>query len=376
LLNNRFVRIMFVGTLLVSGLGMTSWSAKAAGKSASLTQNSNLSSVSFANEKTGWMAGSGVIMKSVDGGEHFAIQYKGSASTQLTLQVINDQTVIAWGAADGTGLGSILETTDGGSVWHVRKHPAGKLADVQFISSSVGYAVTGQAAYDQPSAMYRTIDSGMTWSRIQTPISPEAVGFYNSKDGWIVGPHSNGFFHTTDGGKTWRRWGKSLPNWTVTRANIVPTGLDQVWAQLVGDSGMSQNPYTIFHTVNGKSWMPVLGISTAGAGPAPGVPGGKVTSGPGNDSGPMAVVDSNTIRVAGLCYACGNGTTSVYGTTDGGVHWKKDTSIMAAIGFPGLHGMSFVDANHGWLLEATAGSSKLLRTIDGGTSWRQVYPIL
>lgn len=80
-------------------------------------------------------------------------------------------------------------------------------------------------------------------------------------------------------------------------------------------------------------------------------------------------------RSAGVVVAIG-AEAAVYVTHDGGVHWTRrgvdagDVYVMSA---------SFVDPMHGWLLGFGAistglGSTVLLRTTDGGATWKDLGP--
>ncbi len=81
-------------------------------------------------------------------------------------------------------------------------------------------------------------------------------------------------------------------------------------------------------------------------------------------------------RSAGVAVAIG-AEAAVYMTRDGGAHWTRrnvdagDVYVMSA---------SFVDPMHGWLLGFGAvstglGSTVLLRTMDGGATWKDLGPV-
>lgn len=68
----------------------------------------------------------------------------------------------------------------------------------------------------------------------------------------------------------------------LTGSVIRSAGANDAWIELIGESGMTQTSYSLFHTKDGgKTWQTVLANSTAGGGPAPGIAAGD-TAGPKN----------------------------------------------------------------------------------------------
>ena len=92
-------------------------------------QGSNLHSVQFVNQTTGYAVGDfGVILKTTDGGTSWSIQSSGISSNLYGLFFTEENTGTAIG-----GSGTILRTADGGSTWTVA-HPT--------VSGDVGAGVT------------------------------------------------------------------------------------------------------------------------------------------------------------------------------------------------------------------------------------------
>ncbi len=337
-----------------------------------------LTGVGFAKPKLGWVVGNGVILRTVDGGTHFTPQYHTSLTLQ-SIQVLNASDVVAWGG------NRYVITTDGGRHWRTAVHPGSKatgnvpIASVHFVTPKLGYLLVG--AYGSVASLYQTMDGGLRWKQIAIPPSTVCAAFSNVRDGWLVttstNTHIGGFYHTVDGGAHWVKTQTESATiyWYLAGATIYPTGAHEAYAQVVAQGGMSQSSYTIFHTINGTKWTPVLGISTAGSGPAPGVGKIKVATGPGYDAGPMAVIGRNDIKVMGGMEATGIGTVSLATSSDGGNKWTSYSPIPGANGYIALGStMSFVNASDGWLLDEGIGSSVLLHTINGGASWQGVYP--
>jgi hypothetical protein len=124
---------------------------------------------------------------------------------------------------------------------------------------------------------------------------------------------------TLDGGQTWqnvmtRKLFSSL-NGILIRSN----GADDAWIECIGDSGMTQTSYSLFHTKDGgKQWQTVIANSTAGGGPAPGFPT-DYNKGPintGSKPGALYVVNPDVAYMGGQCPACDKPNTIGW-TTDG-----------------------------------------------------------
>jgi len=80
----------------------------------------------------------------------------------------------------------------------------------------------------------------------------------------------------------------------------------------------------------------------------------------------VSFVDANTGWVAGGWQVCGGscgGTSDLLSRTDdGGATWTRQTTPIAY----GLHAVAFVDANTGW---AVGGLGSIVHTTDGGATW-------
>ncbi len=370
--------LVMMGTLAGISVGSADAATKAVTAKITTAPMPALSGVGFANDQLGWLVGNQVIMKTTDGGIHFVTQYRPKVNLQ-NIQVLNPREVIAWGGD------SILATTNGGGNWKILSVPGLKtgnsdqILSLHFFNANEGYVLLG--GFGTTSFLYLTKDGGAHWTKVWVPGTTMAVGFHNTQDGWLISASTNkvdgGFYRTVDGGKHWTKTQTESANkfWYVTGGTIDPVGIKEAYAQVVGQPGMSQSSYTIFHTKNGVTWQPILGISTAGGGFAPGVGKGKVAVGPGYDAGPMAVIGTKDIKVAGGMNATGIGAVSIASTSNGGAKWTTYPTIPGANGFfTPEAGMSFVNANDGWLLDSGNGSSELYATHNGGATWKSVYP--
>ncbi len=336
-----------------------------------------LQTVRFVSSTTGYMAGNGIILKTADGGQIFTTAAHASVNlTGLSVARTTTATVAAWGNH------SILVSHNSGSNWSASTLPH-TVQQVDFATSSIGFAITGHqgspAGYAAFPAwvLWRTIDGGAHWIQVPTSSPPASISFGAASVGWMSTANGD-IFRTGNSGQTWNLV-TQIPTTNAESTSLKPfvslhaASAQICWALVVGGSGMNQASYSVFRTTNGTNWSPVLATSTAGAGPAPGNPG-KVPPGPGSSPGPMAVVGGSSSAVlAGECRACGFGTTSVSSTQNAGASWNNFPTIQnggASIS------MSFVSPSEGWLLDSSgADIFTLLQTLDGGSTWKEVYPM-
>ncbi|HID23406.1 MAG TPA: hypothetical protein EYP14_13550, partial [Planctomycetaceae bacterium] len=135
---------------------------------------------------------------------------------------------------------------------------------VDFVGTGTGWAVGDRGV------VWRTIDGGRTWRRLPTPVecSLRDVCFLTDQVGWVVGggfePFTQSPFgvvlHTTDGGRTWKRLDREqLPLLVAVRFFGPQTGI----VVGVGASEAGPSRTAVFVTTDGgKSWEPLAGEVT------------------------------------------------------------------------------------------------------------------
>jgi photosystem II stability/assembly factor-like uncharacterized protein len=130
--------------------------------------------------------------------------------------------------------GQIYRTTDGGVNWTPVTINLTTTTDTEdilysgitFINSTVGFCVGGSRSFDD-NFILKTIDGGVTWSRIPNPSSTYnfymSVDFSSDKVGYISGgnPGQNAscILKTSDGGDTWST--SYLPSPRLSRMQVV-----------------------------------------------------------------------------------------------------------------------------------------------------------
>jgi len=276
--------------------------------SAAETPRGPVTALRLADFKSGWSGGEGWIARTDDAGRTWKTQWK-QTGTVRQLFALNGRE--AWATVESGDAGGLklLHTSDGGKKWQeTGTSPNGGF--LHFVSSREGFS--GNA---------RTTDGGRTWTDSKKPEGTVGEAYFHDRDnGWAVAS-SNGKFsvqRTTDGGQSWQPALIRVTEAPVTDAVIRSAGKKDAWVVLVGDSGMSQTSYSLFHTSDGgDSWIPVLANNQAGSGPAPGfgMDEKHVPRNNGNGPGAFYVVGPKVAFMGGICSACDRRTADVPGST-------------------------------------------------------------
>ncbi|GGA03631.1 hypothetical protein GCM10008018_57090 [Paenibacillus marchantiophytorum] len=327
--------------------------------SASNVSMSTITAVRLADAKSGWIGGKGWIAHTNNGGTQWQVQYQGAGDAKQIF-ALNGQD--AWAVFGEEG--KLVNTKDGGQHWA----SVGQMPNAAFL-----HFVTKQEAF---SGNAHTVDGGVKWTKM--PVPEGTVGdayFHDAKNGWAVKQVKDAIEvdRTQDGGKTWKAVLSRKSAVAPTGAVIRSAGADDAWVELIGESGMTQTSYSLFHTKDGgKNWQTVLANSTAGGGPAPGFPAGDNT-GPkntGTKPGPLYVVSPDVAFMGGQCPSCDK-PNSVGWTKDGGKTWVNGQETFTGYGELLL---AMADVNQGWLLtNDTAQPSVMYTTANGGVKWQKAH---
>jgi|GEM_PF-4815590 len=214
-------------------------------------QPTQFNAVQFVNANTGWMVGQGTILGTVNAGRSFRVLYRGGGNF-MGIGAIDTHTVFAWGPH------ILVVSIDGGRTWKTLALPSPWLDQVAFPTKETGYAIAGNSRNDA-SALYKTTDGGLKWSRIHYSGAPVSLGFATGKDGWVAGAEAR-VMRTTDGGQTWQLTSSLNPDhqqeYTVLR--IDATSSSSAWILVQSGAGMDQGLRRLSHTqrcfVEGDAW--------------------------------------------------------------------------------------------------------------------------
>jgi photosystem II stability/assembly factor-like uncharacterized protein len=330
-----------------------------------------------------------------------------------------------------TGDATVAHTTDGGAHWSSQLDVAAGVEELgtgpgdQALLYVMGLSTgTGTSATRPQSYFYSTADGGAHWQRFPTP-APEQLGgvwMKDAREAWLTAwlfdsgggpPRQLAIYHTADGARTWRQQA------TVDVATAFGSEAQGSMAFLDANRGLylvpsvGGTPSRMYATSDGGGhWLPVPmpGLPGRDAGSAVGTPGlivlpdgrlaleiGAGTIPPG--SGPPAVRRQylSTSGDAGLHWsearplpAASPGALRsvdsthwwwiardgrVYASGDAGLSWMLAGSLPRGMT---LNDAGFTSAGDGWALasylRAAVAGNVLLRTADGGRTWRSIVP--
>ncbi len=324
----------------------------------------NVTAVRLAHFNTGWIGGDGWIARTDDAGKSWRMQYQ-VKGTITQLFALNEQDAWATVTKDPAASNERLlyHTNDGGNHWSL----VGKVPNPGFL-----HFISIQEAF---CGNWKTADGGKTWDSL--PVPNHMVGdayFHDDHHGWAVTQEKDVFhvMRTIDGGKTWR---PVMTRKTIASLNgvvIRSAGVNDAWIECIGDSGMTQTSYSLFHTVDGgKHWQTVIAMPTAGGGPAPGFPMDETYGPPiGSRPGPLYVVNAKVAFMGGQCMACDRPNTIGW-TTDGGKTLVRGKESLEGYGDQLI---AFANASEGWwICTDHVKPAVMYTTTDGGKHWRKVY---
>jgi photosystem II stability/assembly factor-like uncharacterized protein len=246
------------------------------------------------------------------------------------------------GCAVGSG-GVILVTRNGGESWdlvHRGRSSGDDLSDVQFVDDENGWAA-GSAS------ILRTQDGGETWGALVYStsengyLSGNAVHFVDTRRGWLAG-HSGGLFRSDDGGATWipvplpLRIGERPTLWDVTF-----TDASNGW--VVGERG------SIFHTSDGgANWT----LQEAGVPVVRALPVGERRK---RDVVPELEAEPDRLTISAIRFVdprhgCATGyyadvaESVILRTSDGGTSWKRERVLRGEL----LRCVFLASERHAW----------------------------
>jgi photosystem II stability/assembly factor-like uncharacterized protein len=337
---------------------------------------------------TGWATAPGRLLRTADSGLHWQ-DVTPPAPSRSDLQDVaafplsDDnawfvRTIIAGGP--GASQSSVSHTTDGGQTWRTITLPVFAVAAVSFADLEHGWMLANRDTADGQQAVdiFRTADGGQTWSKVSSaddrpgalPLTGQKFGltFRDATTGWVVqgdalDPASrlHGLFQSRDGGVTWQpapalMWPTALahdpsldefgqlPSFFSPQVGVLRVLLV---SQTTGD--VADTVLYVTHD-GGATWSPTTPLQGT-------VQGTAATT--------TSFVDATSLLDASHWWIVptASGATSLFETSDGGQHWVNWTP---GAPFAGVSALSFgSDA-----LGLAIGSAGLLRTTDGGHSWR------
>ncbi|CAE6754059.1 Ycf48-like protein [Paraburkholderia domus] len=211
----------------------------------SVGSRSTLTSVMFVDPKTGWAVGHwGAILKTVDGGENWALQ-RSDIKTDRPLF-----SVYIKNSSEGFAVGLwslLLHTSDGGHTWTQVKlppPPGSTKADTNLYRIFATASGTLFIAAEQGRVL-RSTDGGMSWTYLDTGYTGSFWSGVATRDGAVIVAGLRGtIYRSTDDGDHWQR-AKTPLEGSITDIAQLANG-DVVAAGLDGDEYTSHDGGTTF----------------------------------------------------------------------------------------------------------------------------------
>jgi photosystem II stability/assembly factor-like uncharacterized protein len=345
------------GTIRVTKDGGRTWSRQYP------KSRENLFSVAFPDASHGWIgAGNGLILATTDGGRVWRAQLTYSRADFYGIAFSDRRHGIAVGSA-----GTVLRTEDGGCTWsHVESGVSSQLGAVAYSSASVARAVGAGGV------VLTTRDGGRSWARGRLPTTSMYGALSVGPKGQLWAAGAAGVVCRGDGGgHSWRRLTRGLtaPLYcaTVMGAGLWVAGSDGLLARSAGAGSV----WTRFDL---NSTAAVRSVAFSGSEVWAVGDGGLVArSADGGVTWARRLIPQHA-DVKGVA-ALGPGRAWVAGcdgallaTRDGGVSWHAVPGVSED-----LHCVTFHDVARGWAGGGAPygeGPAVVLRTEDGGTTWK------
>ncbi|MEA2333145.1 MAG: hypothetical protein QOH58_3283 [Thermoleophilaceae bacterium] len=297
---------------------LLTWTADGGQTATTIALGTALSDVAYSSPTriVGIGAG-GVTLASDDGGRSFAGVGTAIPGPFTGLRRASGHTVFAFASS-----GALARSLDAGLTWQrLDAAPLGRVMDVSFTDDTFGYALTGAGA------LQHTDDGGLSWA-VRGARAAGGRGLLATGSAGLLVATTGGLLRSTDAGATLRR--AAGPRRAVRAIDRAGTALIAFGAKALLASGDG-----------GARWR-ALGRP----------PGGTI-----------AAADFVSARIGYVVRDDGE----VLATRDAARSWR----LLAGVGRDDVAGVSFGDASRGFLtLSRRAGLGGVLRTSDGGRTWR------
>jgi photosystem II stability/assembly factor-like uncharacterized protein len=296
----------------------------------------------FLNGSFGWSSIDSAVYASENGGVTWSIR---GACVPLSSIYFTDS-LHGWGA----GGKNVVRTSDGGKSWTSLSPDSSmyfrnSYASVFFVNSLVGWVLGGLSGPNELDGMvYGTTDGGTHWRmqlRVGIPLAQyrifSDIAARNEQLVWAIS--EGDVYRTTDGGSNWDKIGYAE---NLTHLTIVDDST--LWG--CGDFGLLYTSHD-----GGYSWQ-------------------KTSRGFVTQIEDLQIADSKRLY--------GAGGTALLSSGDAGATWELHPVTIPGRSYVDIHTVWFADNLHGWCgTEYIGGWGSILRTLDGGSSWKvQVDSIL
>jgi len=335
-----------------------------------------LDAVQFVSATQGWVAGSGRILATADGGQSWTPQYAGPAKIDQV-----DFTDGQHGWAVGTS--SLLGTTDGGATWTALDDPCGSIRSVHFVTPDLGYAVAGgsQVRIDggvpapaDGGELLTTTDGGKHWRAAPgAPAQAQTACFASQSNGFVGTPGK--VWRTSDGGQHWTLMFTEPGLSSGAHPGMADTtvlecaGDTAAWVLFLGSgAALGHAPYIAYVTQDARTMHALFEEVYIESAIRPEV---RAPDGPGSYPGPFSAISADEAVFVGSVPAIGYGVAPVL-TVTGGTHLTSRGNVG---GITAANGVAFASIDAGWVVGGNqqTGEYSIQATTDGGHTWTTQY---
>jgi len=285
----------------------------------------------------------------------------------------------------GTMSGPYL-STDGGRNWQARRagfpplgshHYSAPAQKVLFDPNTAKRLVAVGGSHRRWSspgkplwgAVWESADGGETWKQLATVADGanivSAAFAAGSSEMLYAAVDGKGVYVSTDGGKSWSARNSGLPHAAVNRLAVHPKNREMLWIALGNSNAKGKlEPGGVYKSTDGAaSWQPAQeGLARKG-GRDPNLTS-RYQSLAVSPTNPDLLLTSDTAWDGGVLYLSRDGAKSWQGVAS-----KKDVDCA----YPSGLGMTVVEFDpHSPEVAYAAGSEYLIRTADGGKTWKDL----
>ena len=281
------------------------------------------------------------ILSTVNGGSSWAVVLSAPFGVgELDFVSATDGWALAGASATpAPATGGLLRTTDGGATWGAVGEPGGRFACVDFVSAAGGWALS------ETGGLFVTADGGLTWSSapVGAGLGVVSVCFGDANRGWAVASTAvgapMGIYGTQDGGAAWTlEYSAPWMGGFGSASLAVTCAGSTAWVRVPLGAGAGNEWTEYIRTSDGgEVWTPS---------PSP-TPTGDDFDGM---EGPVQIVGGGTVVMAGSDVL----PPVLKTVSDGGTSAPVRLPVPSGVLYDGegdtAAGISFVDAEHGWVL--------------------------
>lgn len=173
-------------------------------------ETNSLNAIDLVSEHVGYaVCGSGMIMKTLDGGRNWEKCSRGQDQSVRSFYAIDSSNLWAGGE------GYVISSSDGGNNWHTSLECNDCRFDwIFFNGPDTGLAVERAWNFGREHTIYVTSDGGATWKTQDESSRPTITNFFPDQlfldknlEGWMI-TIDNGIWNTAGAQSEWKMWRK------------------------------------------------------------------------------------------------------------------------------------------------------------------------